>query len=58
MNLELISLMGIVIGLFVLTYLVFKGVSLLIAAPVVSIVILIISGQPIIENISGPYSLM
>ena len=52
---ELISLISVIIGLIVLVYLVCKDTSLLIAAPVASIFVLIFSRMNLVESIMGPY---
>lgn len=52
---EIISLISVVIGLLVLVYLVCKDTSLLIAAPIASIFVLIFSWMNIVGGITGPY---
>lgn len=45
----------IVIGLILLIILVFKRISILIAAPVSALIMVILSGMPMLDSITGPY---
>ena len=56
MNAGVISLIGIFLGLFVLMFLVTKGTKVLLAAPAASLVVLILSGQPLIDGIITTYA--
>ena len=56
MNAGVISLIGIFLGLFVLLFLVTKGTKVLLAAPAASLVVLILSGQPLIDGIITTYA--
>lgn len=55
-DIGIISLLGIVVSLFVLMLLAFRGVSLLIIGPVLSMIILVFSGMDIVEGMVGPYA--
>lgn len=56
MSIELLSLLGILVGLFLLIWLSFKGLSLIILGPVISAVVLLFSNENIIEGLTGPYA--
>lgn len=55
MDLKIISLIGIFLGMACLIYLVFRGISILIVAPLASAVIAVLSGENIISILTGPY---
>lgn len=56
MNVEVISLISIIAALFIMMYLAYKGLSLLLIGPIVSVFVLLASGMPIMENLTGAYS--
>lgn len=56
MDFGILSLIGIITGLFVLMYLAFKGVSLLIIGPILSMIVLAFSGMNLVEGMVGPYA--
>ncbi len=56
MNMGVMSLVGIFLGLFVLMFLVTKGTKVLLAAPAAALVVLIFSGQPLVEGITSTYA--
>lgn len=55
MNLEILSLIGIILGVICLIFLVFKGVSVMIVAPFSAMVIAAFSGENIVNILTGPY---
>lgn len=56
MSPEILSLIAMVIGLAIMMYLACRGMSLLLIGPVVSVFVLLLSGMPVIENMTGTYS--
>jgi H+/gluconate symporter-like permease len=56
MNIEVVSLLSIIFALAIMMYLAYKGLSLLLIGPIVSIIVLLASGMPIMENLTGAYS--
>lgn len=56
MNIEVISLLSIIAALAIMMYLAYKGLSLLLIGPIVSMFVLLASGMPIMENLTGVYS--
>ena len=56
MNWEVLSLMGIIIGLTLLIWLSFKGYSLIVIGPVASVVVLLLSNTSIIAGLTGAYA--
>lgn len=56
MDFGILSLVGIIVGLFVLMYLAFKGLSLLIIGPILSMIVLSFSGMNLVEGMVGPYA--
>ncbi len=56
MSSGVLSLIGILLGLFVLLYLVTKGTKVLLAAPAAALVVLVFSGQPLIEGITSTFA--
>ena len=56
MSIEAISLISIVLGLGIMMYLAYKGLSLLLIGPIVSVVVLLASGMPVMETLTGAYS--
>lgn len=55
MSPEIISLIGILLSLALLIFLAYRGVSILIIGPIASAALILISGLPFIESMSGPY---
>ena len=51
-----INLISVILGLAILVYLVCKDISLLIAAPIASIFVLVFSRMDVVGGIIGPYS--
>lgn len=51
-----VSLIAVIVGLIILVYMVCKDTSLLIAAPVASLFVLLCSGMDLVEGITGPFS--
>lgn len=56
MDFGILSLVGILVGLLVLMYLAFKGLSLLIIGPILSLIVLTFSGMNLVEGMVGPYA--
>jgi H+/gluconate symporter-like permease len=52
---EYLSLVGIVIGLFVLVFLALRGWHILLIAPLSAAVVLLMSGKGVVDGLSGPY---
>ena len=51
-----VSLISIIVGLGVMMYLAYKGMSLLLIGPIVSVIVLLASGMPVMETLTGAYS--
>ena len=56
MSIEAVSLISIIVGLGVMMYLAYKGMSLLLIGPIVSVIVLLASGMPVMETLTGAYS--
>lgn len=56
MDMGIISLIAATLGLVLMMYLAFKGMSLLLIGPIISIFVLALSGMDIMTNMSGVYS--
>ena len=56
MSVEILSVLGILIGLVLLIWLSFKGLSLIILGPLASIVVLLLSNESIMAGLTGPYA--
>lgn len=56
MDFGVLSLIGIVVGLIILIYLSYKGVSILVTAPIATIVVLLFSGMDVVKGMSSEYS--
>lgn len=52
---EAVSLLAIAAGLGIMMFLAYKGMSLLLIGPIVSVVVLLASGMPVMENLTGAY---
>lgn len=55
MSIEIISLIAVVIALVAMMILAYRGVSLLIVGPVVSVFVLLVSGMPVMETLGSAY---
>lgn len=56
LDIGILSLIGIIVGLVVLMYLAFKGLSLLIIGPILSLIVLVFSGMNLVDGMVGPYA--
>ena len=55
MDFQILSLIGIMLGVACLIFLVFRSISILIVAPLASVVIALFSGDNIVTGLTGPY---
>jgi H+/gluconate symporter-like permease len=52
---ENLSVIGIILGLFILVFLALRGWHILIIAPLAAVIVLIMSGKSIMAGLNGPY---
>ncbi len=55
MDIKILSLIGIFLGIACLIYLVFRGISILIVAPLAAVLIGLLSGNNLVDTLTGPY---
>ncbi len=55
MSPEMLSLIGILCGLATLIIIAYRGVVVLLVAPIAAVVVIVFAGLPIIETLTGPF---